>query len=297
MAQTAKGRKPLIEIMAKPIIEPITDATLPEFAAFLEANMPASRTATAWISGLSTSWGGKRPNYGFLMRDQGIVVGGIGAFYADRTIRGRKESFCNITSWCVLDSHRKYSMQLAMSVVGQPGYHFTDFSPTKIVAGALQFLKFTPLGDGVAVIPNLPLPPLAGRIITDPAQIKKTLSGVMLNVWQDHSSFPWLQHLLVGGPQNWCHVIYKRWQFKGLASANIIYISDKALFDRYLSRLCWYFFWRGIMTTHIESRMLQRLPKLARVRTGFNPKQFLSQTLEPSDIDYLYSETVALDLR
>ncbi|MBK8376007.1 MAG: hypothetical protein IPL18_14590 [Sphingomonadales bacterium] len=51
-----------------------------------------------------------------------------------------------------------------------------------------------------------------------------------------------------------------------------------------------------MMTTHIERRMLERLPRLARVRTGFNPKQYLSQTLEPSDIDYLYSETIALDL-
>ena len=64
--------------MAKPTIEPITDATLPEFAAFLETHMPAQRTASDWICGLSTGWGGTRPNYGFLMRDQGEVVGGIG---------------------------------------------------------------------------------------------------------------------------------------------------------------------------------------------------------------------------
>ena len=282
--------------MAKPIIEPITEATLPEFAAFLETNMPVKRTAKEWISGLKTNWAGERPNFGFLMRDQEAVVGGIGAYYADRVIRNQPEQFCNITSWCVLDSHRKYSMQLALSIAGQAGYHFTDFSPTKVVAGALQFLKFKPLGDGVAVIPNLPLAFLSGRIVSNPAEIEKTLSGMMLKIWHDHSSFPWLLHVIVGGEQGWCHVIYKRGRFKSMASANIIYISDGELFGQYLKRLGWHFFWQGIMTTHIECRMLPHLPKLARVRTGFNPKQFLSQTLEPSDVDYLYSETVALDL-
>jgi hypothetical protein len=51
-----------------------------------------------------------------------------------------------------------------------------------------------------------------------------------------------------------------------------------------------------MLTTHVERRMLAHLPKLAHVRTGFNPKQYLSDSLEASDIDYLYSETVALDL-
>jgi len=105
-----------------------------------------------------------------------------------------------------------------------------------------------------------------------------------------------LKHLVVGGPADWCLVIYKQGKFKGMGCANIIYVSDGGLFVQYVKRLAWHFFWQGIMTTHIERRMLGCLPKLARVRTGFNPKQFLSHTLEPSDIDYLYSETVALDL-
>lgn len=282
--------------MAKPTIEPITDDSLIEFATFLEANMPAKRAAREWVAGLSNNWSSERPNYGFLMRDEGRVVGGIGAFYADRTIRGNTERFCNITSWCVLDSHRKFSMQLAMNVVGQSGYHFTDFSPTKVVAGALQFLKFKALDDGVAVILNLPLLPGSGRVITNPAEIEKALSGTMLQVWRDHASFSWLKHLIVGTPDAWCHIIFKAGNLRGMACANVIYVSDGALFDRYLSRLRWHFFWQGMTTMQVERRMLARWPKLARVRTGFNPKQFLSGALGPSDIDYLYSESVALDL-
>lgn len=282
--------------MAKPTIEPITQETLPEFAAFLESNMPVARSAANWVTGLKTHWRGVRPNYGFLLRDNDKVVGGIGAIYVERYIRGKNESFCNITSWCVLDSYRKFSMQLAIKVVSQPGYHFTDFSPTKVVAGALQFLNFKSLDESVAVIPNLPVSPFGGRVIVDPQQIERHLSGQIAEVWKDHAGFPWLKHLIVGGPKKWCHVIYKPRQFKGLGCAQIIYVSDGALFRQHLRCLGWHFFWHGIFTTHIESRMLATLPWLAAIRTGFNPKQFLSKTLAPSDIDYLYSETVALDL-
>ena len=78
-------------------------------------------------------------NHGFAIRNTaGRMVGGIGAIYAERIIRGRPERFCNITSWCVLDEYRSHSMRLAMALVSQPGYHFTDLSPTTIVAGSLN---------------------------------------------------------------------------------------------------------------------------------------------------------------
>jgi hypothetical protein len=285
--------------MPRPTIEPITRATLPDFAAFLERHMPVRRSAAQWIEGLSTQWSATRPNYGFLLREEGAVVGGIGAFYAERTIRGQPERFCNITSWCVLDSHRKYSMQLAMALVGQPGYHFTDFSPTEVVAKSLQFLKFRALDADVVVIPNLPgLPDLTSRarIISAPEQIGRDVPDAMADVWRDHARFPWLGQLIVGAAGDWCHVIYKRARFKRLPCAKIVHVSDSRLFQRWLGRVSGYFLWRGMVSTHIEKRMLDHLPPLARVRTGFNPKQYLSPTLGPGDIDYLYSESVALDL-
>lgn len=282
--------------MPKPTIEPITSATLPDFAAFLASHMPVKRSAAQWVAGLSTQWAAPRPNYGFLLRDQGAVVGGIGAFYAERTIRGQPERFCNITSWCVLDSHRRYSMQLAMALVGQAGYHFTDFSPTKVVAGSLQFLKFRALDPDVVVVPNLPGLPFGARVLSAPAQVERVLSGALADVWRDHAAFPWLKQLIVGEAGDWCHVIYKRARFKGLPCATIVHVSDSRLFQQWLGRVSGYFFWRGMASTHIEKRRLGQLPPLARVRTGFNPKQYLSPTLGPDDIDYLYSESVALDL-
>jgi hypothetical protein len=284
--------------MAKPTIEAISTETLPEFAAFLAANMTPVHTGERWIEALSTSWsdGLQRPNHGFLMRDQGQIVGGIGAIYARRIIRGQPEDFCNITSWCVLDSHRKYGMQLAMAVVAQPGYHFTDFSPTKVVGGVLQFLKFKPLDEGVVVIGNLPASPFSGAVISEAKRIERELSGPAATVWRDHVRFPWLRHLLLGESGNWCHVIYKREQFKGLPCARIVHLGDASVFERCFRSLAWHFVCRGMVSTHVERRFLAQLPWPSRVRTGFNRKVYLSPVLTDADIDCLYSESVALNL-
>ena len=282
--------------MAQPLIEPITTEALPEFAEFLNANLQGSRSKEAWIAGLKRVWGMEAPNHGFMLKDEGKIVGGIGAYYAARLINGNTEKTCNITSWCVVDAYRKQSMRLAIAVVAQEGYHFTDFSPTKVVGGVLRFLKFRPLDERQAVMINLPWMSHNLKLLTRSADIENTLSGNGLQIYRDHAVFPWLNHVLVGIPGSWCHVIYKCMTFKGLPAARILFLSDRDAFDRYFRRLSVHFLLLGIATTHVEYRFIHRPSWPYVIRSGFNAKVYLSSTLDDGDIDYLYSETMALDL-
>lgn len=282
--------------MARPIIEPVTEQLLPDFAEFLYENLSRDRDAQGWQKALRTHWGDEQPNFGFVLRDEGKIVGGIGTIYATRRILGRNERFCNITSWCVLDAYRKQSMRLAMAVVEQPGYTFTDFSPTEVVSGVLRFLKFQTLDDRVTVILNLPRPFASGQVIKDPAAIGATLKGDALTNYLHHDSFPWLSHVAIGQGTEWCHVVYKQHTFKKLPAARIIHVGDRTVFSRHLERLTAYMLSQGFVSTHVETRQLTRSICPSRIRAGFIPKVYLSPNLQESDIDYLYSETVALDL-
>jgi hypothetical protein len=282
--------------MKRPVIEPITDASLPEFAAFLHAHLNSAFSPETWEAAFRTQWMADPPNYGFLLRDQGQVVGGIGAFYAERPVNGETERFCNITSWCVLDAYRQQSMRLAVTMISQEGFHFTDFSPTKVVAGTLQFLKFKPLDDRQAVIFNVPGWPAGSRVIDRADELRAALSGGTLATYLDHAQFPWLKHLAIGQGSEWCYLIYKHEVFKGLPAARIIHFSDPSLFERYLGGLRNYLLLKGYATTHVECRRLNRQPWFSKIRSGFNPKVFLSPSLAEQDIDYLYSESITLDV-
>jgi hypothetical protein len=285
--------------MAQPTIEPITDALLPDFCRFLQANMPVPRSAEDWERSLRLQWMPGRPNFGFALRnDAGVIVGGIGAYYADRIIRGQAEKFCNITSWCVLDAYLQQSMRLAMAVIGQTGYHFTDFSPTKVVGNTLKFFKFKELDERQAVILNWPSPSFgSARVRHEPSDIEAALTGTDLQIYRDHRGFPLLKHVVLGSPDAPCHVIYRSGHLKGLATANILFVADRDRFIRHFRQFSTFLFLRGVWLTVAEMRVLPRVPWPAKVRGGFNRKVYLSSTLGEQDIDYLYSEQVALDLR
>jgi len=285
--------------MALPTLEPIRDDDLPAFCQFLTEHLSSERTPEKWAEAFQQDWGVAKPNNGFLIRDQGRIVGGIGAIYAERLIRGRPERFCNITSWCVLEAYQAQSMRLAMAVVAQPGFHFTDLTPTEVVSKTLQFLKFKPMNERQVVWPNVPWPfsRLGGtRVIADPDRIEEVLAAADAKVFRDHRHLPWLRHAAVGRPGAFCHVVWKPNRLKGIAGAIVLAMSDAGLFLRYRRALGAHLLWHGCLYTRVESRLLPRLPLLSRELAGFRSKVFRSDTLTEADISNLYSEIVGLDL-
>lgn len=284
--------------MARPTIEPVTVANLEEFCGFLRQHLNPAMSLQAWRAGLGRSWHMQPPNHGLMLRDQGQIVGGIGAIYAERLIGGKPERFCNITSWCVLESHRQQSMRLAMALTSQLGFHFTDFSPTQVVGQTLRFLKFQPLEERRALMLNLPaLPGVgAGQVVAEADRIAQLLGGEDLQAYLDHRDLPWLRHALVGQPGAWCYVVYKPRYWKRLRCASVLHISNRRLFDIHLRAFGGHLLARGTVVLDVEARLLERVRHPARVQSGFNAKLFRSETLEPAQMDVLYSETVALDL-
>jgi len=285
--------------MALPTLEPIQDSDLLAFCQFLTEHLSTARSAEQWAQAFQQNWGVAKPNNGFLLRDQGRIVGGIGAIYAERIIRGQPERFCNITSWCVLEAYRAQSMRLAMAVVSQPGFHFTDLTPTEVVSKTLQFLKFKPMNERHAVWPNLPwqFSRLGGvRVITDLDAIEEALAPVDAKVFHDHRHLPWLRHIAVGRPGAYCHVVWKPNRLKGIPGGMVLAFSDAELFLRFRHAIGSHLLRQGCLYTRIESRLLPRLPMISRELAGFRNKVFRSDTLTETDISNLYSEIVGLDL-
>lgn len=284
-----------------PVLVPIQDNNLEEFCEFLHQHLNPQIPVAGWVQAFSVNWIADRPNYGFLLRDDsGRVVGGIGAIYSEQMIRGQPEHFCNISSWCVLEDYRSQSMRLAMAVVLQKGYHFTDLTPTAVVADSLRFLKFKPLDSDRTAIFNLPWPSFgisSVQILTDPKEIETVLPNESARIFHDNRGFPWLKYAAVGRPGAFCAVIFRQGALKRLPSADIVWLSDSELFTRYYRPLGSYLlFHLGMATTFVESRFLTGAPLLSSQLTGYNHKMYRSDTLRDSDIANLYTELVCLDL-
>ena len=272
-------------------LAPITDADVAAVAEFLHAN---HNDRVPWALSCSAApWKVEAPNHGFMIRDGQRVVGTLLALYSERLLNGRVERFCNMGSWCVLPDYRSRSILLLKSLLAQDGYHFTVLSPDVGPREILAWHRFRFLDTSAALIPNLPWPGLPGRtrISADPDVIEATVVGAELKLYHDHARALAARHLVLIRGQDACYVMYREIRYKGVpVFAIVLHVSNPGLFHRALRPLTRHLLIRhGLVATLAELRTIEHKPPLS-FRLNNWPKMYRSASLEPGQIDDLYSE-------
>jgi hypothetical protein len=242
-------------------------------------------------------WEAERPNAGFMLLAGEEIVGANLAFYSERTIDGRRERFCNLGAWCVLEGHRLHALKPLKALLAQEGYHFTDLSPSGSVVAVNERLGFRFVETDTLVVPNLPWPTRRRcTISSDPATIEATLEGSDLQLYRDHAAAPAARHLVLIRGDRSCYVVFRKDRRKGLPLfASLLYVSDPALLHELRGPLVRHLLLRhGALATLAEERALPRVPRLSLRLGRHRPKMLRSSSIEPDRIDYLYSELVCV---
>jgi len=206
------------------------------------------------------------------------------------------ERFCDLGTWCVLPEFRFQSIRLIKALLAQDGYHFTGLTPNHKVASIHTRLGFRPLDTSAALIPNLPwLTPLGRTTISaDPDVIGSTLAETELKLYHDHARALAARHIvLIRGPDS-CYVMYRETRVKGVPLAVIVHVSNPELFHHAILPLT-----RHLLVHHrlpgtlAELRIIGYRPPLS-FKMPPSPKMYRSASLEPGQIDDLYSELVCV---
>lgn len=283
-------------------LSPITDADVVAVADFLSANyddqIPWAR------SNLAGPWKVEAPNHGFMLRDEQRIVGVHLAFYSERLIAGSVERFCDLGTWFVLPEFRFHSLRLIKAVLAQDGYNFTALTPMKKVPEIHARLGLRYLDTSAVLIPNLPLPSLPGRttVSADPDVIERTLAGTELELYHDHAEAMAAHHLVVIRGQDSCYVMYRVTRPQGVPLAIIHHVSNPELFRRAILPLTRHLLFRHrVLMTYAELRNVKCRPAFSfkvtprpKLYRAPWPKLYRSASLEPGQIDDLYSEFLCL---
>lgn len=274
----------------------IVDDDLVEIGRFLHTQFPPDTGPDEWGVAWRRAVESTRaiaPNHGFLLARSQEIVGVYMAVYSARNVDGMEERFCNLAVWCVAPEFRHHSARLARAILTQPGWHFTDFSPTIGVQQLNLRMGFQYIETEMRLLPHLPVPTPRDqvRIIDDAQVIEAVLSGEALRLYRDHMRSPRAHHLAidVGGS-----VAYVQWRpaaRKGFERfASIQFVSDRALFVRaFPSFARWMLLRRGMIATIAEKRVVGT-PHWPGFRIGGFERMYRSAKLGPEAIDYLYSE-------
>ena len=133
----------------------------------------------------------------FPLGDPGAVVAHL-ALYA---IRRRRRTHGRCATWGhgASDDLSGQGLRLLRALLAQPGYHFTDLSPSGNVVALNRRLRFEALDTATALVPNLPLPrfPAGGgmRLISDPHEMRTGSRIASAALYDDHVGAAASRHL------------------------------------------------------------------------------------------------------
>jgi hypothetical protein len=279
-------------------LAPIVSVDVERVGEFLNKNLNSRISGTEWARAACVPWSVEAPNHGFMLLDEDDIVGVYLAFYSTRTIQGSTERFCNLGAWCVLPGYRLHSLQLLKALLAQPGYHFTDLSPSGNTVPINERLKFKRLDTATALMPNLPWPSWARhrRVGSEHTIIERILTGDELKVFRDHQHARATKHVVMTLGNEHCYVIFRRDRRMNLPLfASVLYVSHPPLFQRMAGCFARHVLVRYLVPfTLMELRIVGGQPKGSFLLRSSRPKMFKSDSLHPDQIDNLYSELVCV---
>ena len=248
-------------------------------------------------------WQRDETHCGLILVDGDRTVGFLGMIFSRRQINEKMEKFCNLTSWYVHQDYRSRAISMILALHAMKDYTITDLTPAKNVYTVQNKLGFKDLdAAGRLLLPFgrrlFQAKYSATELIHDLGAIEKKLDGQNLTIFNDHQPYPCFHFLLSGNDRD-CYIIYTKLKRKRIPYVHLHYISDPDLFGIAYRDI------RKSILSHagayfilIDSRLVKdkKLP-LSICLPYRAPKQYLSATLKPDQIDNLYSELVMLNLR
>ena len=245
-------------------LSPIGDGQVDQVAEFLHRELNPRVAAEAWAKGIGVQWVPDAPNHGFMLIEDGKSSGQTLLFTPNVRSTG-DASASAILELCVsADSRRAHAIRLVRAILRQPGYHFTDFSPSGNVIELNRRLGFHSLDNSTALQINWPvLPRSSVSIITDEVEIEHRLSGRDLQIFRDHRGSAAAHHLLVTSGPELCYVIGRRDRRKRLpVFLSVLYVSNAELFRRSTRHVAHHFLVHtGALATLLETRITGHPPQ------------------------------------
>lgn len=281
----------------------------------------AAITKEKWSQLFSYTWDQDKDYCGYLLEDNGAVIGFIGLIFSQRQLSDRRVTFCNLSSWIVKKEYRKQSIDLVMPLLESDKYILTDFSASSDACKFFKSFGFNEITRKFYVITKRIIPTslfAKSHIELDVNAIRSTISESVLRIADDHLKYG-CKLALIRQHGDLSLIILKRRMFKPhLLHANICYqFCDKVFYKLFgRSLICRKVPFLEVLYTDNRLMLPEILKHSAIICSTFDaygiviPENFTSMrrstfeydqprlfngTLDAQFIDSLYSEIILLE--
>ena len=261
---------------------------------FLHEYLDTRVSSAAWRQLILPPWKQTGPNHGFqLVTDDGTIVGVYAAVYSHRDIDGATIDICNLAAFCVLEPYRAHSLRLIRALLKQPGFVFTDLSPSGNVVAMNERLGFHRVDTATRLVVNLPHPSPRGLRLTSASDdLERVLVDRDADVYRDHRGAAAVEHLLVEGLGEYGYLMFRRDRRKGLRLfATPLFVGGSAAcIESAWGAIRSHLLGKGLVFTLAEHRVLGFSSGLGTALAHPRPKMFRGDGICADEVDYLYSE-------
>lgn len=275
-----------------------------------ERNTPAL-SKERWLRLFDYVWECDSRVRGFVLEDQGNVVGFRAYIQHVRNIDGGPIRIISASSWVVLPEYRGRVAECRGETVanmllvapenwfrGEP-YCLVGVTVRPQLINRLTDRGYEVLETETVMTKVSPWPAPGGwRVAHRPDEVRELLDAGQRQLFDDHRDLPCLQLVATKDGERCFVVVCLRRSGRFTRLARVVHLSHGGRFESALGAIGWH-----LLTRHRarwiewDSRWLGgRLPPGAVRRPLPSPRMFKSDRLRPEQIDNLYSEIVLLEL-
>ena len=178
------------------------------------------------------------------------------------------------------------------SLLRQKGYTFTDLTPNPNVVALNSRLGFASLDTTTALVLNMPWPVRSRgvRVVDNPSEIDGVLSGRDQKIYRDHAATAVHNAVLTKGDRS-CYVMFRRERRQGVCPI-LLRSCMSAIPTCSGLRAAFLPISTGAARNGCDAGRGQGIGHrpTRSIPVAGPPKMYLSEDLQPDQIDYLYSE-------
>lgn len=283
-------------------VRPAGDADVDAAAAFLHDRMNARIAAETWRLILDYPWRPPDVERGWLVEDDGEIVGFMGTIYSDRPTAAGMRRFCDLSSWYLKADYRGTGIgdELLQSGMAKPGVTYQTMTARRATGRKIRALGFSILDDSRSLFQ----PGETGdglRLFRDPAEIRERLTADERRMLDDHHGLD-IHHAVVEGDVAGAGAgrgTWILWQRKlkgaGVAYHDVLHASDYDFLSAHAAAIAGLVCVGETAVLSIDRRMMNAGDDPGEVAAIPLPRWYRAIDVDPRDVGHLYSEVLLLD--
>jgi hypothetical protein len=172
---------------------------------------------------------------GYALYAEGTPVGFIGTVFSRRSVSGRDEVFCNLSSWIVRDAYRSGSILLVKAVLGIRDCTLVNLTPTERSYDIFAKLGFRPLESEQLLLAPLasPIGFLGASYRLGREDITRRVDAESRRIVEGIRACPQIKPILIESHGRTCLIFVRGKRVRGVRIAEILSLDDPELFWRH----------------------------------------------------------------